>query len=257
MEARIALAQMIWDSARNQTDLDQAEQLLKEALVGADESGSAQEAAHRAKAEQKLGLLLCQAGRDEESRDLLSSGGFVVRLSAEVLRDQGMPVDSVEKDAERESILAVINCALPVEMLQHLQQTFASEAAFWKEHAYYSGRTGYFSYLHPLNVEPQNSMEQAIHHLWRISQRAFPQAAEATYAEWWAHTRPHPSGHQLHFDSDNEGIGGIRNPIVTSVTYLSDGEVGGPTLVTNQRLEDEILACRVRSGCPPAPLSSH
>lgn len=60
------------------------------------------------------------------------------------------------------------------------------------------------------------------------------------------------SGHQLHFDSDNEGIGGIRNPIVSSVVYLSaaSGEneettlsegratcaaaIGGPTLVTDQ-----------------------
>ena len=29
---------------------------------------------------------------------------------------------------------------------------------------------------------------------------------ECVYAEWWVHTRPHSSGHQLHFDSDNEGI---------------------------------------------------
>ena len=28
---------------------------------------------------------------------------------------------------------------------------------------------------------------------------------ECVYAEWWVHTRPHSSGHQLHFDSDNEG----------------------------------------------------
>lgn len=28
---------------------------------------------------------------------------------------------------------------------------------------------------------------------------------ECLYAEWWVHTRPHTSGHQMHFDSDNEG----------------------------------------------------
>lgn len=39
---------------------------------------------------------------------------------------------------------------------------------------------------------------------------AFPAAAEARFAEWWAHCRPHPSGHQLHFDSDNEGRGQVR-----------------------------------------------
>ena len=29
---------------------------------------------------------------------------------------------------------------------------------------------------------------------------------ECLYAEWWVHTRPHTSGHQMHFDSDNEGM---------------------------------------------------
>lgn len=29
-------------------------------------------------------------------------------------------------------------------------------------------------------------------------------------------------GHQLHFDSDDEGQGGVRHPIVTAIVYLSD-----------------------------------
>ena len=61
--------------------------------------------------------------------------------------------------------------------------------------------------------------------------------------EWWAHNRPHPSGHQLHFDSDNEGQDGVRNPIVTSVCYLSQG-VGGPTLITDMHIDDKSLACQ-------------
>lgn len=71
------------------------------------------------------------------------------------------------------------------------------------------------------------------------------------------------TGHQLHYDSDDEGQGGIRNPIFTSVLYLnpntssssidtqsgtggSSGDslcgsseqsfIGGPTLVTDQVL---------------------
>ncbi len=31
-------------------------------------------------------------------------------------------------------------------------------------------------------------------------------AARVKYAEWWAHTRPHASGHALHFDTDEEGL---------------------------------------------------
>lgn len=53
------------------------------------------------------------------------------------------------------------------------------------------------------------------------------------WAEWWAHCRPHSSGHQLHFDSDDEGCGGVRNPICSTVLYLSQ-DCGGPTLVTTQ-----------------------
>jgi hypothetical protein len=39
----------------------------------------------------------------------------------------------------------------------------------------------------------------------------------------------------MHFDSDDEGVGGVRNPIISTVIYLTDG-VGGPTLVTDQVL---------------------
>ena len=58
----------------------------------------------------------------------------------------------------------------------------------------------------------------------------------------WAHRRPHASGHQLHFDSDNEGRGGVRNPLVSTVLYLSDEGCGGPTLVTDQHIDGDALA---------------
>ena len=90
---------------------------------------------------------------------------------------------------------------------------------------------------------------------------------DAKYVELWAHNRPHASGHQLHFDSDDEGRGGvIKNPIVSTILYLNnssssssnnnnnnEGEdeeggeeeelvVGGPSLVTNQTLQSKTLA---------------
>jgi hypothetical protein len=52
------------------------------------------------------------------------------------------------------------------------------------------------------------------------------------------HSRPHSNGHQLHFDSDETRIMSGRapaHPIVSSVLYLND-HIGGPTVVTNQRL---------------------
>ena len=63
-------------------------------------------------------------------------------------------------------------------------------------------------------------------HVHNIVVAHFPQAAEARFAEWWAHCRPHHTGHQLHFDSDDEGEGGVRNPIITTVLFLSGGGEG-------------------------------
>ena len=43
--------------------------------------------------------------------------------------------------------------------------------------------------------------------------------------------------------ADDEGRGGIRNPIVSTVLYLNEGPpVGGPTLVTDQTLSSTSIA---------------
>lgn len=62
-----------------------------------------------------------------------------------------------------------------------------------------------------------------------------------------------------HFDSDDEGRGGIRNPIVSTILYITEEDSnetttngnqqhtklpGGPSLVTNQRLTDIRLATK-------------
>ena len=77
-------------------------------------------------------------------------------------------------------------------------------------------------------------MDAVVRRVWRVACAAFPKAKEATTAEWWAHCRPHGSGHQLHFDSDDEGKGGvIRHPICSAIVFVTGG-CGGPTLVTDQ-----------------------
>jgi len=55
------------------------------------------------------------------------------------------------------------------------------------------------------------------------------------------HNRPHASGHQMHFDSDDEGNGGVRNPIISTILYIC-AESGGPSLVTQQSLNDRHLS---------------
>ncbi|CAM9691891.1 unnamed protein product [Ectocarpus fasciculatus] len=142
--------------------------------------------------------------------------------------------------------VAAVDGALPPGMLRHLQEAFGSRSRFWSEHGYNSetGTPGYFSYIHRLGGAPTTSIEQqVINHVRELAERSFPEVKEAKFVEWWAHRRPHSSGHQMHFDSDNEGLGGVRNPIVSVVVYVT-GDVGGPTLVTTQRLTSKRLADR-------------
>ncbi|CAM9323791.1 unnamed protein product [Scytosiphon promiscuus] len=141
--------------------------------------------------------------------------------------------------------VAAFDGALPQGMLCHLQGAFGSRSRFWSEHGYNSetGTPGYFSYIHSLGKPPTSSIEQVIGHVRKLAERSFPDVKEAKFVEWWAHRRPHSSGHQMHFDSDNEGRGGVRNPIVSVVVYVT-GDVGGPTLVTTQRLTSKRLADR-------------
>lgn len=69
---------------------------------------------------------------------------------------------------------------------------------------------------HQLPSPPHHLLHapQVINHVRKLAERSFPDVKEAKFVEWWAHRRPHSSGHQMHFDSDNEGRGGVRNPIV-------------------------------------------
>lgn len=173
------------------------------------------------------------------------------------------------------SIVKAFDNAVNSSVVAHLQSVFRPDSPFWSEHNYdtvlnASATAGYFSYLYPLKERsPVCSIEQIIQqYIYPAVCEQFPQAAEAnigTYktlscysrplaldpdthffpcfccillAEWWVHSRPHSNGHQLHFDSDETRIMSGRapaHPLVSSVLYLND-TVGGPTVVTNQRL---------------------
>jgi hypothetical protein len=155
----------------------------------------------------------------------------------------------------------------PVE-LGHLQKIFGDvNSSYWTSHNYIIDKeppAPYFSYVIDLK-QRNNNVQQ--HHTNRSNnnnqQRPFLRRIvdkimcegdvaarfpglkrEARYVELWAHNRPHASGHQLHFDSDDEGRsrqqGGFPNhPICSTVLNVSShSRVGGPTLVTNQRLRN-------------------
>ncbi|KAJ1552411.1 hypothetical protein HK405_011425, partial [Cladochytrium tenue] len=170
-----------------------------------------------------------------------------------------------------------VDAALPPDALAHMRRAFHPAAPFWAHHSY-GPDSPYFSYLvdlrHPENStsHPLSAIDLVVRHLHRLAVAMHPERRQALLAarraEWWAHARPHAHGHQLHFDSADEGrerVGPLsrpRHPIVSSVLYLGmdpdppqlaageaaggDGaslyvdEVGAPTLVTNQRIGDPL-----------------
>uniref|UniRef100_A0A7S4BN54 Uncharacterized protein n=1 Tax=Chrysotila carterae TaxID=13221 RepID=A0A7S4BN54_CHRCT len=187
----------------------------------------------------RLALLLCQdpsLRQPNELQRLLVEGGYAVRLSDAVLRyPLDAPKTSIQKQSDRPpaGTAHAVDDALPLPMLRKLQVAFGADSTFWKGHTYRCGASPFFSYVHRLDEPPRCSLDRVIKRLQKHAAEAFPLVKAATRAEWWAHCRPHHTGHQLHFDSDDEGRGGVRHPIASCVLYLSGG-VGGPTLITEQ-----------------------
>ena len=272
------------------------------ASVTADDSGNQREASSRRAANVELGVLLCQEGRDAEAAALLTAMGFRYRLARGVLRYPrelaGVAVRATKrkKRDERDGASLLLDKnedgkkptptnprvpvrafdgAVPPGTLARLRRVFAPDSAFWEEHGYHEDGCGFFSYAHDLtespeslgtraisDAPPRSLMDAVIGNVRAVAARAFPAAASATAAEWWAHSRPHASGHQMHFDSDDEGLPAaagsrddaprrIRHPICSAVVFVTGG-IGGPTLVTDQRDDAKRLA---RNGWLVAPVA--
>ena len=223
--------------ARDQADLDNAEGLLR-AAIGSTEPervedsetprpgedvASAAETSRRA-ARHDLCVLLCQSDhRDDDAVEELRSMGYRYRLSEEVLRydlDYGAKVPRNKKAAmaAHGKYVRAFDGAMPASALSHLRSVFCAESQFWSQHGYHEPGCGFFSYAHALppwnaedvgNTHPlRSTMDAIVRRVWRVACAAlFRARGKATTAEWWAHCRPHGSGHQLHFDSDDEGKG--------------------------------------------------
>ena len=204
----------------------------------------------KARAREKFILMLCQrehaTSRDHSKppsakiRRQLRAGGFVCRLAPGILRYPRAPTPTGSNvpaaPQPRAGMACALDGALSSGMLAQLQKAFSPASPFWKEHSYACGVSPFFSYVHSLEGEPRTGFDRLLRRLrQRVIDAGFASVASARYAEWWAHCRPHGTGHQMHFDSDNEGSGGIRNPLASSALYLTAAGIGGPTLVTDQR----------------------
>ena len=80
---------------------------------------------------------------------------------------------------------------MPEPMLLHLRHVFGESSPFWSQHGYHKEGCGFFSYVHSLEagLAEASTMDAVVRRVWQVARAAFPAAAEATKAEWWAHCR--------------------------------------------------------------------
>jgi len=129
--------------------------------------------------------------------------------------------------------VACLEGALPRGMVGRLAAALGPSSPFWASHGYICDgvrlASPFFSYVHSLRGPPASGLDRAIRRLQRLAAAAMPEVAEAGHAEWWAHCRPHATGHQMHFDSADEGRGarGPRHPLVSCALFLTSS-AGGP-----------------------------
>lgn len=275
----IAVAREIWLAATSTDELEHVESLYMKALKPQEDPSQDEPTKKKQKlcsklsredyrqASEKLALLLCQSGRCKKAKKPLSKLGFTCRLAENLLdyptNDQAPPERTTHKPAPCQ----IIDGFLSQTELQHLRSVFASPFAnYWTSHNYrVEPPSPYFSYVIPLD-EMRKSYEIGTHNFGFIGRliekliscpilaKKFASISETKYVEMWAHNRPHASGHQMHFDSDDEGRDGVRNPIISTILYITangDGSddsiyscTGGPSIVTNQTLESDHLATR-------------
>jgi hypothetical protein len=194
-------------------------------------------------------LFYCQENLLEKAFPLLLLKRYQWKLSQQVLTYAAGSASDTHLDARQLQLEARADfpftfgydSVLPEIYLHRLQHVFRPSAPFWSEHQYdfYSNcsrQVGYFSYLYPFREQAaSNLIEQVIDIVYQtvIAQLAATEEAsrggsgrksaclealrsEATTAEWWVHSRPHTSGHQFHFDSDETAMYGGEQAQVSS-----------------------------------------
>lgn len=185
-------------------------------------------------------LLLSQLGRHDDALRPLQTLRYRKRLSPMVwqlaARGRGHEGDSTMTTSS--PLATHIEDAVPRRLGNVLRKAFAPGSRYWTETDY--STRGYFSFLYDPRRPPSNIVELLIRdHLLPLVERR----DEVRYCEWWTHTRVcgRNLGHRMHFDTEEttvERTGRIVHPIISSVTYLSGGGHGGPTLLIDQRVDE-------------------
>jgi len=264
-------ARQLWLTATTKADLQRVEQLYSRAVKrrqavvhqqSSSNSSSSGSSISRKKrkttqpelepeeyrlALERLALLYVQSQRADKAAPGLEELGYTCRLASSCL---DYPLQQPTNISRTKVIPPCILCDnfLSKAQQDHLQAILQDrQSAYWVDHAYaVEPPSPYFSYVMPLEDAAKygflGTLIQQIYTSPNLNIK-FARLKDAAFVELWLHNRPHASGHQMHFDSDNEGRGGVRNPIVSTILYVT-ADTGGPSLVTNQTLANTNLATK-------------
>lgn len=193
-----------------------------------------------------LAAYLYAEGRDAEAVPHIGQLGFRYRIAPRLWQTNEVPPSDRPCPVAR-----LYDRVLGDSLFSALQQAFSPTSAYWSAHDYdvFAGTSqhGYFSHAFPLYKAQRGEfglLGQLTEKVFELATFAdLPTSAklkDTQMVEVWAHCKPPTSGHQLHFDTDNEGNSEPKHPILTAVVYLT--ETGGPTLITEQVAGDTKLA---------------
>jgi tetratricopeptide (TPR) repeat protein len=243
ISARFKLVQWIHVVAKTHDKLQLIIRILRnaiecgDALIGMNTAVEA-EYHYLSKCKEKLAMIYLQSGQYRLAATILNEMGFTHRLSSCILN---YPTANFALDKKASKFISAFDNILSQNTLEDMLNIFNPNATFWRDHLYNEfDNNGYFSYVYKLNDEPRNYIELLIQQIYEFVRMKYPERSKKIHvAEYWAHCRPHHLGHQFHYDSENEGHGELRHPLLSSVLYLQ-GNCGGPTVVTNQLLGGDL-----------------
>ena len=196
-------------------------------------AAAADEEEARGDAAELLGRFLAERGRVHEVHELAELG-YDRTFSRKALTNalHARPCDDAPA--------RLFDDALPSKALAALRRALRPAARYWRETDYGSPAVGFFSFTHRLDSLKDTALEGVLGAIWRAAVKALPEARNATYVEWWAHTRRRGDGHALHYDS----VPGLvdeappRHPLASTVTFL-EASVGGPTIIFDQTVANK------------------
>jgi hypothetical protein len=241
-------ARSMWLSPTSEADLEQVEAILKKMWYDRDAIGEdpmpekkarrqVDACSTKGQAGTRLAFWLIQSNRVSEGDEILRSLSFECRLSSRILMGKRMSQQKGTNNSFVDLPCRVYDRFLSPSDVEQLWSVFGDvESSYWTDHNYsVEPPSPYFSYLLPLKgLDNFGFLGSLIARLRDCLQDWQPLLKTCSHCEMWAHNRPSATGHQLHFDTDNEGRdSNVRHPVATAIVYLTDA--GGPTLITNQR----------------------